>query len=187
MMKNPYLYGYLPFFTVLFFSLTFGIFTVSESMSLLVGIGLYNGMLEFLTDFELRVFLLILFSLCYFMLFSALKLVGTTIHEMGMLFFSKDKEGEAMRHARGANVIFFLGSLLSAAGIQSFYTLVGIFLATVFIYFVFLIFKLSSYMSVSGMIGLMMFEVLFWGVFVGFVIYVLVKLYNSLISALPFI
>ena len=187
MMKNPYLYGYLPFFTVLFFSLTFGIFTVSESMSLLTGIGLYNGMLEFLTDFELRVFLFILFSLCYFMLFSALKLVGTTIHEMAMLFFSKDKEGEAMRHARGANVIFFFGALLSAVGVQSFYILVGIFLITVFSYFVFLVFKLSTFMSFTGMIGLLMFEILFWGVFVGFVIYVLFKLYNSLIAALPFI
>lgn len=187
MMKNPYLYGYLPFFAVLFFSLTFGVYTVSASMSLLSGIGLYNGMLEFLTDFELRVFLLILFALCYFMLFSALKLVGTTIHEMGMLFFSKDKEGEAMRHGRGANVIFFFGSLGSAAGIQSFYVLVSIFLLTVFVYFVFLIFKLSSYMSVTGMIGLMMFEILSWGVFTGFVVYVLVKLYNSLMAALPFI
>lgn len=186
-MKNPYLFGYLPLFTVLFFSLTFGIFTVIKSMSLLQGIGLYNGMLEFLTDFELRVFLLILFALLYFMLFSALKLIGTTIHEFGMLFFSKDQEGEALRHVRGANMVFFFGALLSAAGIQSLYVLVGIFSLTVFTYFVFLIYKLSSYLSVPGMIGLMMFEILTWGVFVGFIVYVLFKLYNSVVKALPFI
>jgi len=186
-MKNPYLYGYLPFFTVLFFSLTFGIFTVTESMGILQAVGIYNGMLEFLTDFELRVFLLVLFSLCYFMLFSALKLVGTTIHELGMLFFSKDKDGEAMKHARGANVIFFFGSLISAFGIQSFYLLVGIFLLTVFIYFVYTIFKLSNFMSFGGMIGLIIFEVLFWGVFSAFVVFVIFKLYNSLIASLPFI
>lgn len=186
-MKNPYLYGYLPFFTVLFFSFTFGIFTVTESMGILQGVGIYNGMLEFITDFELRVFLLIVFSLCYFMLFSALKLVGTTIHELGMLFFSKDKDGEAMKHARGANVIFFFGALISAFGIQSFYVLVGIFLGTVFIFFVYTIFKLSNFMSIGGMIGLIIFEVLFWGVFTAFVVFVIFKLYNSLIASLPFI
>ena len=106
-MKNPYLYGYLPLFTILLFSLTFGIYTVSQSMSLFQAIGVYAGMREFLSDMELKVFLLILFALCFFMLFSALKLIGETIHELGMLFFSKDQNGETMsRGARG--ICYFL-------------------------------------------------------------------------------
>ena len=53
------------------------------------------------------------------MLFSALKLIGETIHEVGMLFFSKDKVGETISVARGGYVIFFIGAFLSAFGIQS--------------------------------------------------------------------
>ena len=64
-MKNPYLYGYLPLFTILLFSLTFGIYMVSQSMSLFQAIGVYAGMREFLSDMELKVFLLILFALCF--------------------------------------------------------------------------------------------------------------------------
>lgn len=96
-MKNPYVYGYLPLFSIILYSLTFGIFTVSKSIQLFQSIGIYNGMREFLTDVEIRMLLLFVFFLCFFMLFSALKLIGETIHEIGMLFFSKDSEGGAVK------------------------------------------------------------------------------------------
>ncbi|PKC51699.1 hypothetical protein RhiirA1_483179 [Rhizophagus irregularis] len=43
----------------------------------------------------------------------ALKLIGETIHEVGMLFFSRDNNGQTISVARGGYVIFFFGSLLS--------------------------------------------------------------------------
>lgn len=65
-------------------------------------------MREFLSDLELKLFLLIILVLIYFMVFSALKLIAETIHEIGMLFFSKDYEGKTMSQARGGFVIFLL-------------------------------------------------------------------------------
>lgn len=115
-MKNPYLFGYLPFVTISLFSLTFGVYTVSTSIGLFKEIGLYSGMREFLTDMQLRVFLLVVYALLFFMLFSALKLIAQTIHETAMLFFSKDPEGISYSEARGGNVIYFFGSLVSAGG-----------------------------------------------------------------------
>lgn len=106
-MKNPYLYGYLPFITIILFSFSFSMLAISESLQLLRAIGVYNGMREFLSDLELRFVLLIVFVLLFFMIFSALKLIGETIHELGMLFFSKDKEGQTIHAARGGYVIFF--------------------------------------------------------------------------------
>lgn len=88
-MKNPYVYGYLPLITIILFSLTFGLYTVTESIEVFKSIGVYTGMREFLSEIQLRVFLLIVFALCFFMLFSALKLIGETIHELAMLFFQK--------------------------------------------------------------------------------------------------
>lgn len=69
-MKNPYLYGYLPLFSVILFSLTFGIYLVGESLAFLTSIGVYAGMREFLTDLELRLLLLSVFALCFYAIFS---------------------------------------------------------------------------------------------------------------------
>lgn len=185
-MKNPYLYGYLPLFTIVLFSMSFGIYMVDQSLQLFISIGVYSGMQEFLSELEIRVFLLILFSLCFFMLFSALKLIGETIHEVGMLFFSRDNNGQTISVARGGYVIFFFGSLLSFIGIQSFILLMIVFAVTIFAYFIYTIYKMSQYMSTLGMIGLITFEIMFWAVFVTFILYISLKLYNGILASLPF-
>lgn len=186
-MKNPYVFGYLPFITILLFSLTFGIFTLTKAVALFKVIGVYSGMREFLSDVELKILLLIILILLYFMLFSALKLIAETIHELGMLFFSKDIEGETMSQARGGYVIFFVGAVISAVGFQSILIMLIVFLTTTFVYFVYVVFKLSNYMSFSGMIGLIMFEIIVWSLFLALVIYAIIKLYNGIIASLPFL
>jgi len=185
-MKNPYLYGYLPLFSVILFSLTFGIYLVGESLDVLTSIGVYAGMREFLTDFELRLLLLIVFALCFFMLFAALKLIGETIHEVGMLFFSKDNSGEMISVARGGNLIFFGGALLSIFGIESLPILLCIFILTIFAYFIYNIYKMSQFLTTPGMIGLIVFEILFWAIFATLIGYVVLKLYNGVLASLPF-
>lgn len=186
-MKNPYVFGFLPLITIVLFSLTFSTFTMNKAIELFKVIGVYSGMREFLSDLELKLFLLILFALVYFMLFSAMKLIAETIHELGMLFFSKDYEGKTMAQARGGYVIFFVGAVISAVGFQSIQILLLIFLATAFIYFIYVVYKLSSSMSVVGTIGLIMFEIIVWSLFLALMVYVIIKLYNGIIASLPFL
>lgn len=185
-MKNPYIYGYLPLITILLFSLTFGMYAVSESLQVFQAIGVYSGMREFLSDFELRAFLLIVFAVIFFMLFSALKLVGETIHELGMLFFSKDHDGTTVNQARGGYIILLVGAICSAFAIQFIYVLVGIFVLTVFIYFIYLIYKMSHFMSMGGTIGLLVFELFMWTILLSLLVYVVLKLYNGILASLPF-
>ncbi|MFJ7731771.1 DUF5366 family protein [Lysinibacillus sp. NPDC097231] len=185
-MRNPYIYGYLPLITILLFSLTFGMYAVSESLQVFHSIGVYSGMREFLSDFELRVFLLIVFAVIFFMLFSALKLVGETIHELGMLFFSKDNDGTTVSQARSGYIILFVGAICSAFAIQFIYALIGIFVLTVFIYFIYLIFKMSHFMSMGGTIGLLVFELFMWIILLSLLVYVVLKLYNGILASLPF-
>ena len=185
-MKNPYLYGYLPLITIILFSFSFSMFAISESLQLLYAIGVYNGMREFLSDLELRFVLLIVFALLFFMLFSALKLIGETIHELGMLFFSKDKEGQTIHAARGGYVIFFFGAFASIIGFQSLPILVIVFLITVFCYFIYNVYKMSQYMSIIGVIGLITFEIITWSILLALIIYAIVKLYNGILAGLPF-
>lgn len=185
-MKNPYLYGYLPFITVILLSLTFGLYATSEAMGLFQSIGVYNGMQEFLSDAEIRFFILIVSALFFFMIFSALKLIGETIHELGMLFFSKDSEGETIHAARGGYVIFFLGAVATVVGFQSLFLLCIILAITVFCYFVYNVYKMSSHMTVLGLMGLIVFEIVVWTVFMAAIIFVLLKLYNGILASLPF-
>lgn len=184
-MKNPYLYGYLPLITILLFSMTFGIFVVTESLTLFKAIGVYSGMREFLSDIEIRVLLLIIVSLIFFMLFSALKLIGETIHEIGLLFFLKNS-GEMVSNTRGGYVIFFFGAVASVFGIQSIIVLILVFLLTTICYFIYVIYKLSFSMSTGGMIGMIFFEILVWVILCALILYAVLKLYNGILASLPF-
>ena len=186
-MKNPYVFGFLPLITILLFSLSFATFSMNKVIDLFKVIGVYSGMREFLSDIELKLFLLIILALIYFMVFSALKLIAETIHEIGMLFFSKDYEGKTMAQARGGFVIFFIGAIISLVGFQSIQLLLIIFLLTTFIYFVYVVFKLSGSMSLIGTLGLVMFEIIIWSLFMTLVIYIIIKLYNGIIASLPFL
>ena len=185
-MKNPYIFGYLPFVTIVLFSLTFGVYTVGISLDFFKGIGLYGGMREFLTDFQLRGFLLIVYALFFFMIFSALKLIGETIHDTAMLLFSKDVEGKSYSEAKGGNMIYLLGALATAGGIHSIKLMALFFLATTFIYFIYVIYKLSKFMTFFSTIGLIIFEIIMWGSLISLVIYILLKLYNGVLASLPF-
>ncbi|WP_318616889.1 YufK family protein [Sporosarcina sp. YIM B06819] len=186
-MKNPYIFGYLPFVTIVLFSLTFGVYTVGLSVDLFKEIGLYAGMREFLTDMQLRIFLLVIYALLFFMVFSALKLIAGTIHETAMLFFSKDVEGESYSEAKGGNVIYFFGALVSAGGISSIGILAVTFLLTTFIYFIYVVYKLSNFMTIGRTIGLIVFEIIIWAVLISTIVYILLKLYNGVIASLPFL
>jgi hypothetical protein len=184
-MRNPYLFGYLPFLTITLFSLTFGVYLVGESIVFFSQIGLYSGMKEFLTDAQLRLFLLVIYTLAFFMIFSALKLIAETIHETAMLFFSIDAVGESYSEAKSGNLIYFFGALASIVGIQSISILLLIFLFTTFFYFVFTMFKLSKFMTMPNMVGLLFFEILVWGILLSGIIYILLKLYNGVLASLP--
>ena len=189
-MKNPYLFSYLPFFTIMLFSLTFGVYTVGYSLSIFREIGLYSGLLEFLTDTQLRLFLLTIYTLAFFMVFSALKLIAATIHETAMLFFFKTRpitetSGSDYIDTRGGKLLYFIGSLLTAFAIQSFVWLVIIFLATTFAYFVYSTYTLHSQFPLSALVGIIFFEFITWAVLIFAVAYILLRLYNGIAASIP--
>lgn len=92
-----------------------------------------------------------------------------------------------MAQARGGYVIFLCGAIISAVGFQSIQILMLVFLVTAFIYFIYVVFKLSNSMTLIGTLGLVMFEIIVWSLFLALVIYVIIKLYNGIIASLPFL
>ena len=65
--------------------------------------------------------------------------------------------------------------------------LAAIFLLTTFIYFVYVVYKLSKFMTIVRTVGLIVFEIIIWSVLISTIIYILLKLYNGVIASLPFL
>ncbi len=184
-MKNTYLTGYLPLFSILLFSLTFSVYGVEIFVDLFKKIGVYPGMREFLSDMELKLTILVLLMVVCFMVFAALKLIAETINEVAMLFFSKDSEGNLLTKVRSGSLIFFIGSLVSVVSLKSFLGLLLIFVLTSFAYFIFFVYKISPSLSRLGTIGVVGFQLFSWSSLFVTIIFVFLKLYNGVMASLP--
>jgi hypothetical protein len=183
--RNAYLTGYLPLFSILLFSLTFSVYGVEVFIDLFKKIGVYPGMREFLSNMELKFLILILLMVVFFMVFAALKLIAETINELSLLFFSKDSEGEILKSVRSGKMIYFIGSLVSVASLKSFIGLLIIFALTSFVYFIYFVTKISPSLTKAGTIGVVFFQVITWSSLFLSIILVFLKLYNGIMASLP--
>lgn len=186
MMKNTYLTSHFPLFSIFLFSTSFSLYAESWIVSQLIYFGLYEGMMDFFSEGGIKLTLLFLLLLLFFMIFSALKLISDTNIQLSLLFFSKDVEGNDLQRIRSGSWIFLIASALSLLVTNHLLLIVGLFIGAVFIYFVFFLYKVSESMTIMGMIGMVFFHMLFWFTFILTVAYALMKLYNSFIASLPF-
>ena len=184
-MRNTYFMSYFPLLSIILFSLSLSIKAEKVLIGFLKRSGIYIGMREFFSDGGIKLALLILLMLLFFMVFAALKLMADTVNELSLLFFSKDSEGESLKQIRSGAVIFLIGSALSLVSMNSFTGIGLIFLITVAVYFLYFVYKVSSSLSYLGLIGLIFFQVIIWSTFICGVIFLAVKVYNSLIASLP--
>ncbi len=186
-MKNAYLTGYLPLFSILLFSLTFSVYGVEVFVDLFQKIGVYPGMREFLSDIQLKLVILFLLMVVCFMVFAALKLIAETINEVSMLFFSKDSEGNLLNLVRYGSVIYFVGGLVSVFSLKSFLGILVIFVLSSLAYFIFFIYKVSPHISKASTFGIICFQLFTWASLFLSVIFVFLKLYNGIMASLPII
>ncbi|WP_018924261.1 YufK family protein [Salsuginibacillus kocurii] len=185
MLKNTYITSYVPLFSILLFSTSLAIYTEGQISEWLAEVGLYRGMMEFFSEAGLRLMLLFIAMLFYFMVFSALKLIADTILELAMLFFSKDEEGRALQRIRGGSWIYLIGSGTSLISMTYLPGIAAIFLGTTLIYFIYCVYKIGDALSGAGMVGFIFFQVFFWCTFLTAVTYALLTLYNSFVASLP--
>ncbi|WP_332693967.1 DUF5366 family protein [Halalkalibacter lacteus] len=184
-MSNRYITSHFPLISILLFSLAFAIFVQGFILGKLVDLGIYSGMREFISESEIKLTLLFLLLLFFFMVFSALKLIADTTIELSMLFFSKDEEGNELNKVRIGTWIYLVASVLTILLAQYILFVVVLFLVASLSYFVFLVYKVRTTFSLSGLIGLILFQVIFWSAFLLAIVLALVKLYNSFMASLP--
>lgn len=184
-MKNTYLTSYFPLLSILLFSLSLSIRVEMSLIELLKNAGIYDGMKEFFSDGGIKLALLVLLLIMFFMVFAALKLIADTINELSLLFFSKDSEGESLKQIRAGSMIYFIGSALSLLSLYSFLGIGAIFASATAIYFIYFVFKISHSMTIGGTIGVIFFQVVIWSSLLTGVFYLAVKVYNSIMASLP--
>ena len=83
-MTNRYITSHFPLISILLFSLAFAIFFQGFILTQLVDLGIYNGMREFISESGIKLTLLFLMQLFFFMVFSALKLIADTTIELSI-------------------------------------------------------------------------------------------------------
>ena len=184
-MKNTYFIGYFPFIAIVLFSLSFAIYCEVQVLDLFVRLGLYQGMLEFFSEAGIKMALLVVLVLLFFMLFSALKLISDTIIEVSLLLFSKDSEGTGLISIRTGAILYVIGASISLVSIQSLMGLLAIFIVTNLIAFIYFVYKIMTTLSMSGLVGLIFFHIFIWSMFLLIVGYSVLKLYNSIMDSLP--
>ncbi|MGG1630099.1 DUF5366 family protein [Rossellomorea sp. NRS-1567] len=184
-MKNTYLTSYLPLFSILLFSLTFSVYGVEVFVDIFKKIGVYPGMREFLSDMQLKLAILILLMVAFFMVFAALKLIAETINGISMLFFSLDSDGELYNRVRTGSMIYFIGGLVSVLSLKSFLGLLSIFALSSVVYFIYFVYKISPSLSKMGLFGVVGLQVFSWSSLFLTIFFVCLKLYNGVMASLP--
>jgi hypothetical protein len=184
-MKNTYLTSYFPLLSILLFSLSISIRVEMTLIDILKNAGIYKGMKEFFSDGGIKLSLLVLLLVVFFMVFAALKLIADTINELSLLFFSKDSEGDSLKHIRTGSIIYFLGGAVSLVSLYSFIGIGAIFAVTTVVYFIYFVYKISTAMSFVGIIGVIFFQVVIWSSLLTGVLFIAVKVYNSIMASLP--
>lgn len=184
-MKNTYFTSYFPLFSIILFSLSFSINVEQFLLGILKSTGIYEGMLEFFSDGGIKLAILTLLVVLFFMVLAALKLIANTINELSLLFFSKDSEGENLKKIRSGAIIYLIGSAISLISMNSYIGIGIIFAVTTIAYFMYFVYKVSTSLSYVGLIGLIFFQVLIWSLLITGVIYLAVKVYNSIMASLP--
>lgn len=184
-MRNPYLTSYFPLLSIIMFSLALSVRTEIELISILKNAGIYDGMLEFFSDTGIKLSLLALLMVVYFMVFAAMKLIADTINEVSLLLFSRDHEGESLKLIRKGAVVYFAGGIAAMVSFFSFIGIGAIFLLATMVYFIYFVYKISPKLTMAGLIGTVFFQVILWSILVLGIIYLAVKVYNSLLASLP--
>ncbi|MFN7249523.1 MAG: DUF5366 family protein [Anaerobacillus sp.] len=184
-MKNTYLTSHFPLISILLFSTALSLHVEAIIIQKLVNLGVYSGMTDVFSESGIKLTLLFLLLLFFFMVFAALKLIADTMIELSLLFFSKDQEGKELTKFRSGSWLYLLGSIISLLLFnQAFFILLILAIAT-FGYFIFFVYKVSSSLSPIGLIGMIFFHIFFWFAFGLSVFFAMIKLYNSFITSLP--
>lgn len=83
------------------------------------------------------------------------------------------------------SMIYLGGGILSFVLLQNVIWIVIWFAVVTLAYFVFTVYRIYSTLSLMSLVGFILLELLFWFTFVIGILFIFIKLYNSIMASLP--
>ncbi|KUP05346.1 hypothetical protein Q75_12545 [Bacillus coahuilensis p1.1.43] len=187
-MRNAFVTSYVPLLSILLFSLSYSIYVIGKVKEFLRGIGLYQGMSQFLSEVQLTVLLIASSMTFFFMLLSAFKLIAETINGLSFLFFvdSRD-ELNLYTSLKPLSWIFLVGGFLSIFLTFSIWGMVGISVLVVLIYLVVFFYNVGAVTNIGRLLGVMLFNISSYSALILLLLYIGLKLYNGVLSSLSLV
>ncbi|MFB4212048.1 DUF5366 family protein [Shouchella sp. JSM 1781072] len=183
---NRYLTGHLPLISIFLFSLSFALYGQRLAIDWLEQNGILDGMADLLSINEIRIGLILMLMLLFFMIFSALKLIADTVNSLSFLFFSsKADESNSGSKTEGGQWIYFIGSIVALVLHPFIIVVLLAFLVASFAYIVFVVYRIAESLTIPGLIGFICFHLFFWAAFLFTILFVVFRLYNTFIASLP--
>lgn len=184
-MKNAYLTSHFPILAILFFCLSFGIWSQQYIAAFLESAGIYQGMLEFFSDNGIKLTMLFVLMLVFFMIIAALKLISDTMMGLSLLFFLSEEKGDIRSYLQSCAWIYLMAGGVSLFLTSYLYILGGLFIGATLASFVYLIIRLAPSLRFAGVAGFLLLHLSFWGLFIFGTGYAGLRLYNSFLHSLP--
>jgi len=185
-LKNIYYTSFFGLFSIMFFGISFTLFFFQLAINFISTSGMLEPLKGVMPEKDIRILLFIGILFVLFSLLSALKVLGQTIWEMGLLFFSKDEEGKALLDTKKISYLFIIGGLISVPLNSSILLSVSVLGATFIAYLIYFLIKQSKSFSVVGMFGFVLFQVIVWGSIGSGIAYIYFTLASTYLKNMPF-
>lgn len=185
-MKNIYYTSYFAFLSTILFTIAITLNLFQLMINLLSTAGILQPLSDILPEKEIRILTFLGIAFLVYALLSGLKLIADMVWQLSFLFFSKDEEGEDFITSKKNAYVFIVGGLIAVLLNHSL-IYIGIMLVITCIAFVVLIFyKRKASFTLLGMIGFVIFQLVFWGLVVSLIIYAYFTLFAKFLTSLPF-
>ena len=162
MKRNVYLLGYIPFISVLLFAMAFSLYFYHFVKEKIIYLGLYEGLSAYISATHLNVALFVCILIVVMMVLALLKLFAEFLLRLSLLFFSKDSTGLFFIHSQTGAIFYLFGGVFSIFLSAWLAPILVLFVLSTLCFFVYILYKLGDSVSISGIIGIIFFQVFVW-------------------------
>jgi hypothetical protein len=170
----------------MFFGISFTLFFFQLAINFISKLGMLEPLKGIMPEKDIRILLFLGILFVIFAIFSALKVLGQTIWEMGLLFFSKDEAGADLIVSKKISYLFVIGGLISVPLNSSILISISVLGATFIAYMIYFLIKQSKSFSVVGMFGFVLFQLIIWGSIGSGFAYIYFTLVSTYLKNIPF-
>lgn len=184
MKENVYRFSFIPFLTILFFSIAFSMAVHAKLTTLLKSWGMYEGLSHFFTASFFNGSAWFVLFIFVFMALSSFNLIGEMLLKVSLYFFMNDKNGTLLKEVVAVHWFILSLSFIAVFFFASVKAVFGIYVGTYFSAFVYILVKISDHVSTSSLVGIVFFQLLSWLFIIAGFFYIVLSGYGQFLTRL---